>query len=58
MVLPIIWMVTNVDPELNDNFRKAIRLKYKREIKRGDLRINIFEAVNDWIRKTKSNIGE
>lgn len=53
----VVWVISNISIELDTNFRKAIRLKFKREIKRGDLKNSLIEAVDDWIKKQKQIHG-
>ncbi len=55
--MAVVWVISNIDIELDSNFRKAIRIKFKREIKRGDLKNSVVEAIEDWIKKQKQNQG-
>ena len=49
--MAVVWVISNIDIELDSNFRKAIRLKFEREIKRGDLKNSVVEAIEDWNKK-------
>ncbi len=49
--MAVVWVISNIELDLDSNFRKAIRIKFKREIKRGDLKNSVVEAIEDWIRK-------
>jgi hypothetical protein len=53
MMFDYVPYIVNIPTELDEEFREVIRISEGRDLKRGDIKDSLLEAIHDWIRKKR-----